>query len=281
MDIFEKDEQQREEELQKWWHENAASIITGIIVALLAICATYYVREHFVAQKQANTSDFYRQVLANESEEAEKVKTVASFVDSHKDIYGQLAAMQLAKTYVAQKNYQGAYDVLVANRALGQDIVLDNIITMRAARVAIQLGKYDDAKSILNDVKEETFKYSVAEIRGDIANAQGDTAQAVNFYAEALKDPNFSNQAYLQMKHDSLLTTGGVTLAKSAPVSETKTVATPKPADNATNAADKQEEAKLAEAVKAEPLQTATEAPKTTEEGKVEPAQPAEATVTP
>ncbi len=211
MDIFEADEQQREEELQKWWKDNWASIVSGVLVALVAICALYYYREYNVQNKQQSTTDFYTIVMQNDGTDDKSIGIVKDFISTHNDEYGQLASIQLSKSFIAMNKYQEAYDVISQSIKSGSDEILDNLMQLRAARLAIELKKFDKAMDHLNSVKNDSFTAAVAELKGDLLRAQGNFSDALDSYKKAMDlavDTNVS--AILKMKYDSLLTTDGV-----------------------------------------------------------------------
>ena len=178
MDIFEVDEQQREEELQKWWHDNWKSIVSGIVVALLVIIGVHQYREYEIAQKQENTIAFYTQVLSSDGTDEKAIAKVKEFIAEHQDNFGVLAGIQLAKTYVSLGKYEDAYNTLNALAGVGQDKILDDLLSIRIARLAIELKNFTQAQSLLDKVTNENFVNTINELKGDLAFAQGDKVKA-------------------------------------------------------------------------------------------------------
>lgn len=227
MDIFEADEQQREEELQKWWKDNWKSIVSGVLIALVAICVFYYYREYREQVKQQSTADFYTIVVQNDGTDDNSINAVKGFIASNSNEYGQLAAIQLAKSYISLAKYQEAYDVIITNIGLGNDDILDNLMRLRAARLAIELKQYPNATAALNAVKSDSFKSAVAELKGDLSRAQGNFKDALAFYKEAMDNAVESVTPILKMKYDSLLTTDGVAKPKSVEATKTEKAVAP------------------------------------------------------
>lgn len=193
MDIFEADEQQREEELQKWWHDNWLSIVTGIVVAFILIFGFHKYREYEKNQKIESTQAFYTEVVQNDGSDDASIAKVKSFIDNHKnDSLGVLAAIQLSKTYVSLGKYEEAYNLLDAAKAQGSDDILQNLVAIRCARLAIELKKFDKVEAILSSLKDDTYFAIKNEILGDMAYAQGDNTKAYEFYKQALKNENQS-----------------------------------------------------------------------------------------
>lgn len=212
MDIFEVDEQQREEELQKWWHDNWKSIVSGIVVALLVIIGVHQYREYEIAQKQENTIAFYTQVLSSDGTDEKAIAKVKEFIAEHQDNFGVLAGIQLAKTYVSLGKYEDAYNTLNALAGVGQDKILDDLLSIRIARLAIELKNFTQAQSLLDKVTNENFVNTINELKGDLAFAQGDKVKAYEYYGKALdartKGATGSLDT-LKLKRNSLATTQG------------------------------------------------------------------------
>ena len=185
MDIFESDEQQREEELQKWWHDNWKSIISGIVVAFILIIGFHYFKQYQLHQKEIATENFYLEVLNNDAADDESIAKVQGFIKNNKNSLSQLASMQLAKTYISLQKYEDAYKVLVDSLEVGSDKTLKNLATIRAARLAIELKKFDEAQNLLNQVSLDTFESIKSEVNGDLNNAKGDKDNALAMYKKA------------------------------------------------------------------------------------------------
>lgn len=217
MDIFEEDAQQREEELQKWWHENWKSIIFGILFALIVITGVWVYRDYMHKVRQQNAELYYTNVLVNDSSDVGAVAKVQQFISEQKNVYGQLASLQLSKTFVQIGKYKEALDVLSQNIGVASDKLMDDLISTRAARIAIEIKDFDAAEKLLNGVKTKAFEAVVYELKGDLAKAQNKNSEAIDFYNKSieLQDANVAN-SILKMKRDSLLTVDGSQLNTSA-----------------------------------------------------------------
>lgn len=148
-------------------------------------------------------------------------KRVSSYAKEHTNVLGQLAAVKMARVDVDAGRTQQALDGLKA--AIGNgDEILDDVIRLRVARLATELGKYDEAKAALQNVKEEAFAKAVAEAQGDALLASGDRKGALEQYKKALDlSADQAQEKVLQMKHDALLETAGVALLNlGAPAQE-------------------------------------------------------------
>lgn len=210
VDIFEADEKQREEEIQQWWKDNWVSIIGGIVIAIVGIIAFWSWRDYQMSQKQLQTASLYS-VISNTKDV--KIDDVKSYIDTNKNEYGQIVSFQLANLYVAEGKYQEAYNALVDNIQAGMvnDSILNDVARIRAARLAIELKKFNDSVALLDKIENDSFKAAALELKGDNAKAQGKNKEALDFYNKAVElYESINTNIVLKLKRDSLLTTDGV-----------------------------------------------------------------------
>ena len=210
VDIFEADEKQREEERQQWWKDNWVSIIGGIVIAIVGIIAFWSWRDYQMSQKQLQTASLYS-VISNTKDV--KIDDVKSYIDTNKNEYGQIVSFQLANLYVAEGKYQEAYNALVDNIQAGMvnDSILNDVARIRAARLAIELKKFNDSVALLDKIENDSFKAVALELKGDNAKAQGKNKEALDFYNKAVElYESINTNIVLKLKRDSLLTTDGV-----------------------------------------------------------------------
>ena len=210
VDIFEADEKQREEEIQQWWKDNWVSISGGIVIAIVGIIAFWSWRDYQMSQKQLQTASLYS-VISNTKDV--KIDDVKSYIDTNKNEYGQIVSFQLANLYVAEGKYQEAYNALVDNIQAGMvnDSILNDVARIRAARLAIELKKFNDSVALLDKIENDSFKAVALELKGDNAKAQGKNKEALDFYNKAVElYESINTNIVLKLKRDSLLTTDGV-----------------------------------------------------------------------
>ncbi len=211
MDILEEDEKQREEELEKWWKDNWKSIFGGVLLAIVLIVAVYFYRDYVTKQRQRGANEFYAEVLNGDINDPKGLETVKTFISEHGDVYGELASAVLVKSLVSAGKYEEALTNLKEAIGRGNDRILDNILRIRAARLAVALKRYDEAEGYLRAAGDDAVKGVVTEIRGDIAAAKGQKHEAVKLYREALDlvKEGFEKPG-LKMKYENLLSDKGV-----------------------------------------------------------------------
>lgn len=213
MDIFEKDAQQKEEELQQWWKDNWKGIIGGITLAIVLIISFWTWRDYRIEQKRLSTTELY-QVINFTGNEGEAVTKLAAYVVANQNTYGELASLKLVNEYVKEGKYEDAYNALTKDTKLSGDDILNDFVYIRQARLAIELKKYDEASKHLTKVKNAAFKATVTELEGDIALAQGNKTDAFAKYEKALllTDAKQKNEL-LRLKRDSLKTVSGFAIS--------------------------------------------------------------------
>lgn len=163
-----------------------------------------------MSQKQLQTASLYS-VISNTKDV--KIDDVKSYIDTNKNEYGQIVSFQLANLYVAEGKYQEAYNALVDNIQAGMvnDSILNDVARIRAARLAIELKKFNDSVALLDKIENDSFKAVALELKGDNAKAQGKNKEALDFYNKAVElYESINTNIVLKLKRDSLLTTDGV-----------------------------------------------------------------------
>ena len=115
------------------------------------------------------------------------------------------------KSLVSAGKYEEALANLKEAIGRGNDRILDNILRIRAARLAVALKRYDEAEGYLRAAGDDAVKGVVTEIRGDIAAAKGQKQEAAKLYREALDlvKEGFEKPG-LKMKYENLLSDKGV-----------------------------------------------------------------------
>ena len=200
-------EEQQVEALKKWWKENGKQIIFGAIIGFGLIIGWRYYLDYSSSQR-AEASALFEQVVSVSDDANQAVDKAAVFEKIKKDYsdttYYSSAGLVLAKTYYdAGKKVEAiaVLDELLESK--GQEVVL-LIASERKARILIDLGKYDEALTVLSiDVKAE-FKSIYEELKGDAYVAKGDIDNAKNAYDKALKLNTSGRNNLLQMKRDDL-----------------------------------------------------------------------------
>ena len=217
MDQYTDDE--RVEDLKKWWKENGVSIIGGIALGLVAIFGWQYWNSHRTAQAEAASQAYDIFVAAAEKSDAEQTRQRGQVLltDFPHSAYAALTALRLAKLATDNGDTAAASQRLewvIGNAQLDE---FKDIARLRLARVLSAAGRTEEAKKLLASVTTTTLMAERDELQGDLYLAGNDAAKARTAYAAALAASG--GNPLLQLKLDNLAppTTESVAIAPAEP----------------------------------------------------------------
>ena len=207
MDVYNTEEEQVEA-IKKWWNENGKSIITGIIIGVIAIFG-WRSYENYTAMQAKAASILYEQLLvASRKNDTNNIRSIANNIiaDYKSSTYAIFSKLMLAKLESESGDLENAEVYLYS--------ILDNvsrdefkhITRLRLIRVLIANNKLESAEELLTKVKPNQFTAHYEELRGDIFAKQGNVKGAVKAYQKAIANSasNEDAQIILQMKLDDL-----------------------------------------------------------------------------
>lgn len=230
-------DEERVEDLKKWWQENGTSIIVGIALGLVVIFGWQYwgSYRHTKAEQASLAYDAF--IVAVEKPDADQARQrgQALLNDFPNSPYSALAALRLAKLSTDSGDMANANQRLqwtVDNAKLDE---LKDIARLRLARLLLADGKPADAEQHLAKITTAGMTAEREELRGDIALAGNDFTKARTAYTAALAAGG--GDPLLQLKLDNLnpASADSVVVAPVAPPTPTQpetpqTSAAPPPA---------------------------------------------------
>jgi predicted negative regulator of RcsB-dependent stress response len=191
------------ERLRAWWRENGWFLIGGVAIGLLAL---YGYRQYFAFQERQSESAaaLYASVktATDDSDNATAETVFAQLRSEYPDNpYTFQAAMLLASKEIVTAP-DGAAEKLRYTMEQSDDPELAMVARLRLARVLAYREQYADALALLNVPEPGQFAGRIAEIKGDIHAALGETDAARTAYLEAMVSPGAEllDRGYLQMK---------------------------------------------------------------------------------
>jgi predicted negative regulator of RcsB-dependent stress response len=181
--------------LKKWWQENGRSTVAGVAIALVGYFGWSGWQAHQQAQNEA-AADLYQQMTtAGEQDksqpvDAAKVAGIAEQLRSEYagSVYATFAALHLAKEAVGKNDLAKAIEMLQWAQKQKPEKSLVPVVAIRLAQAQYAQGEYDAAVASLAPVHGLAAWHSAAaELKGDVALAQGQQAAAREAYRDALQ----------------------------------------------------------------------------------------------
>lgn len=197
-------EEEQVEALKKWWKENGKSVVAGVVIGLGAVFGWQAWEKHQRTSAE-DASALFEQLsynVANGSALAEQ-QARDLIQEHHGSVYAVFAALELARIKVGQGDLAAARTQLQWALNNAPDDSLRQIARLRLARVMLSEGDTQGAASVAAAAVADRFAAELAELRGDIALADGDLAAARDAYLQAI-DSGAGNTELVQMKLDDL-----------------------------------------------------------------------------
>jgi predicted negative regulator of RcsB-dependent stress response len=215
---------EREEQLRRFWAENWLWIVGGIALGLGGLAGwQYWQKSKLNASEQDEAS--YVAVLdsLSKNDRDAAVKKAGDLRSLHpKSPYSDHADLALARFAVDTRDLDEAAKRLRTVAESSRDPELRLIAQSRLARVLTEQGKHDDALKLLDVTNAGSFTPIFHDIRGDVLAAKGDVAGARKAYDAALAattsvQAQAFDREYVELKRDALPATGAVAASAAAP----------------------------------------------------------------
>jgi len=196
-------EDEQLEALKRWWHENARSIIIGLVVAIIGVSGWQGWQWHTDRQSEG-AARFYQQAAAEmpmgDTEiVVDAARTLTS--DYRRTNYAALGALAAARVLVRDLDYAGAVVWLEWVVDNAREDSIRAIARVRLARVLGELGETDRALALLDEQIAPGWAAMHHEVRGDLLAATGDLAAAAEAYEAALAaDGRLSERQLVELK---------------------------------------------------------------------------------
>ncbi|WP_436856725.1 YfgM family protein [Citrobacter tructae] len=173
MEIYE-NENDQVEAIKRFFAENGKALAVGVILGVGALIGWRYWTSHQTESARSASQSYQSVVTEIGSGNADKLSAAEKFAAENKNTYGALASMELAQQFVDQNQLDKAATQLQQGLAATSDENLKAVITLRLARVQVQLKQADTALKTLDTVKGEGWAAIVADLRGEALLSKGD-----------------------------------------------------------------------------------------------------------
>ncbi|AWP54554.1 TPA: YfgM family protein [Haemophilus influenzae] len=199
------EEEQEINQLKDWWKENGKTIIVAFILGVGGMFGWRYWQAHQAEQIAQASAQYDALINSVQQDEQAKKANIEQFVQANsKTAYAVFALLDEAKKATEKQDFSAAEANLNQALTQSQDEVLTSIIALRLSAVQFQLGQLDNALTILNQVKGESFNARKAILTGDIQVAKGDKVAAKNSFEQAQQMGSQLEQQMAKMKLNNL-----------------------------------------------------------------------------
>jgi len=210
---------EREEQLRRFWADNWLWIVGGIALGLGALAGwQYWQKSKLTAAEQDEASYVATLELLGKNSKDEAVKKADELRSLHpKSPYADQSDLALARFAVDTGDWDLAGNRLRTVADTSRDPELRLIARARLARVLSEQGKHDDALKLLDDANAGAFTALFHDARGDVLAAKGDVAGARKAYDAALAatttaaESQALDREFIELKRDALPAAAAVT----------------------------------------------------------------------
>jgi predicted negative regulator of RcsB-dependent stress response len=230
---------EREEQIRRWWSDNWAWIIGGVALGLALLAGWQYWQRYQVQTAEQDASG-YRAVIESLSRDQrdEAARQAAALRERRPgSAYADQAEFALARAAIDRREFDEAARLLKAVADRTKDSEMRRVAQTRLARLLVEQGKHDEAIALLDPAQAGAFAALFHDIRGDAFAAKGDTAAAKREFEAALAAGDEAlgiDRAFIELKRDATpLAAAATPAAPGAPIAPGATVAPEAPAAGA------------------------------------------------
>jgi predicted negative regulator of RcsB-dependent stress response len=185
---YDLEEQEQLDAAKAWWNKYGNAILTLVTVVALAF-AGYRAYQWYQVDQAAKAASIYEAVKAGiEAKDAAKTKEASGQLINKFSgtAYAQMAALQMAKFHVDQKDPAAAKVMLQWAADKARDEEFRHTARLRLAAVLLDEKAFDAGLTVLSQTPPSAYAALYADRRGDLLAANSKPAEAKAEYKKAL-----------------------------------------------------------------------------------------------
>ena len=183
-------EEEQLEAIKKGWQRHHRLIIMVLSIVFFLTAGYRYWNWHVEKLNQQASEAYERLMLAVSQQDNKAVRSYAKQLSTtyRQTVYSDVAHLTMAHYFVMHAQEAKARKELVYVVSQSKMPALQDIASIRLARILLSEKAYDQALAQLDRLNDATYLSSVNELKGDVFAATGRTSEAKALYQEASLD---------------------------------------------------------------------------------------------
>ena len=175
------------EALKKWWKDHGIPVVLAVVVGIAAVVGWHFYQD-YSSTKNQNAADAFADYLESRGLGL-PVDEHVELLESQYDDSGYLLLLYLyqAKDAIADEDYEKALTSLESAKDLGAGTHLNDLVSIRRAKVLFQLDRTDEALGVLQSVSSQRFRSIALEFQGDIYRTTKSIEKARESYLASIE----------------------------------------------------------------------------------------------
>lgn len=208
MAIDELDEHEQSERVREWVRKNAGSVLLGIVVGIAGLIGWKQWEQH--RERKAHEAQNLFQEYAEADAKGEAATADGLLARLQKDYpdstYAVLVQFKRAKAAMKKDDVKAAIEALELAHRKAAAGALKELAALRLARLRVAQREYPAALALLQEVRSKAYAGLAAALRGDVYLAQGQKAEALTAYEQALGalEATSAQRTQIEMKRNDL-----------------------------------------------------------------------------
>ncbi len=184
---YDLEEQEQIDAFKAWWNKYGNILLAVVTTVMLAIVGYRGWEWHQTnqASKAAAVYEAFKEHVTKKDLAKAKETSGQLFEQFPETAYGQMAALQMAKMYVDEKDPKSAKTVLEWASTKAKDVEFQHSARLRLAGILLDEKAYDEGLKLMAQTPSDPYVALYADRRGDLLFGAGKPAEAKAAYKQA------------------------------------------------------------------------------------------------